>query len=323
MRCWLRRWPPACCLVSGWCCTSAPPARWSRRATRCWPRRWPGTGPPRGARPRSCRPGWRRPGRPSGCSVTPRRRCTGSGPSSCATRCPMPGRAGASTCRECTCGPSMRSRCLAMACAPVWWPRRHTAGSPITPTTPPPRSSTSAPRITGRSMGPPPGLPLIKEALRLFERAPPSADHAEAWLDYATLFLFHVEGRQQASLTALNRALEIAESAGATVMISRILPRLASTRSVRGQVEEGFAMLQRGRALAEASGNDVTLLWLAVIESDALLKRGSSRALPTWHCTAFGPLARPAWRPGFRRPSWPPTQPRRCSPAGARPTRRR
>ena len=42
------------------------------------------------------------------------------------------------------------------------------------------------------------GLPLIKEALRLFEQAPPSADHAEAWLDYGSVFMFHAEGRQEA-----------------------------------------------------------------------------------------------------------------------------
>ena len=57
--------------------------------------------PPRGARRRSCRPGSRRPGKPSGCSATPRRRCTGSGPSNCATRCPMPAARPASTCRGC------------------------------------------------------------------------------------------------------------------------------------------------------------------------------------------------------------------------------
>src|SRR5262249_8640509 len=34
------------------------------------------------------------------------------------------------------------------------------------------------------------GLPLIKEALRLFDQAPPSAEHAEAWLRYATVFVF-------------------------------------------------------------------------------------------------------------------------------------
>jgi hypothetical protein len=28
-------------------------------------------------------------------------------------------------------------------------------------------------------------LPLIEEALRLFEQASPSAEHAQAWLDYA------------------------------------------------------------------------------------------------------------------------------------------
>ena len=33
------------------------------------------------------------------------------------------------------------------------------------------------------------GLPLIKQALQLFEQAPPSAEHAEAWLAYAGSFL--------------------------------------------------------------------------------------------------------------------------------------
>ncbi len=118
------------------------------------------------------------------------------------------------------------------------------------------------------------GLPLIKEALRLLEQAPPSADHAEAQFDYAAIFLRQVEGRRQASLTAINRALEIAEAAGATAMIPRCLAILAAFAFDRGQVEEGFAILHRGRALAEASGDDVSLLLLAVIESDALLKLG-------------------------------------------------
>ena len=39
------------------------------------------------------------------------------------------------------------------------------------------------------------GLPLIEEALRLFEQAGPSAEHAQAWHDYSVMFLFHAEGR--------------------------------------------------------------------------------------------------------------------------------
>ena len=118
------------------------------------------------------------------------------------------------------------------------------------------------------------GRPLIEEALRLFEQAPPSADQAEAWLTYGNVFLLHAEGRQEASLTALNRALEIAESAGATGLISQILATLAFHTFMRGQVEEGFALLRRGRALAEASGDSEATLWLAVNESHFLLQMG-------------------------------------------------
>ena len=88
MRCWPRRWPPGCCPASEWCCTSGQRGCWRRRAVMRWPRRRPATGRPRAAAPRSCPPGWRRPGPPSGCSATPRRRRTGSGPSSCARHCP-------------------------------------------------------------------------------------------------------------------------------------------------------------------------------------------------------------------------------------------
>ena len=49
---------------------------------------------------------------------------------------------------------------------------------------------------------------------------------------------------------------------------------LADLAFMRGQVQEGFALLDRGRALAHASGEDATLLGLAAIESDALLKLG-------------------------------------------------
>ena len=43
------------------------------------------------------------------------------------------------------------------------------------------------------------GLPLMEEALRLFEQAPPSSDHADALLDYTTIFLLYGEERLQAS----------------------------------------------------------------------------------------------------------------------------
>ncbi len=46
------------------------------------------------------------------------------------------------------------------------------------------------------------GLPLIEEALRLFGQAPPSADHAEALLDYGQRFMVHAEGRLEAGRAA-------------------------------------------------------------------------------------------------------------------------
>ena len=118
------------------------------------------------------------------------------------------------------------------------------------------------------------GLPLMEEALRLFEQAPPSFDHADALLVYANAFLLHIEERPQASHTALNRALEIAEAAGATALIPRTLSRLAAVAFLDGQVEEGFAALERGWALARAAEDAPALVWLAGNESDALLKLG-------------------------------------------------
>ena len=112
----------------------------------------------------------------------------------------------------------------------------------------------------------------MEEALRLFEQAPPSFDHADALLAYATFFLLHAEGRLQASRTALHRALEVAEAAGATALIPRILSAIAGGALMLGQVKEGFAALERGWALARATQDRPALVWLAVNESDALLK---------------------------------------------------
>ena len=117
------------------------------------------------------------------------------------------------------------------------------------------------------------GLPLMKEALRLFGQAPPSADHAEAWLDYSTTFLFG-EGRLQAALAAVDRAVEIAGAAGAAATISGCQVCLADHAFYRGQIEEGFAILHRGRVLAQDSRDGMTLLRLAANESNALVKLG-------------------------------------------------
>jgi len=120
--------------------------------------------------------------------------------------------------------------------------------------------------------GPAAGLPLIEESLRLFGQAPPSADHAEALLDYARTFLVPLQDRLDAARPALDRALEVAEDAGATALVPRVLAGLADDAFTREQVEEGFAFLQRGWVLAQASEDGPALVWLAVIESDALFR---------------------------------------------------
>ena len=71
---------------------------------------------------------------------------------------------------------------------------------------------------------------------------------------------------------ALDRALKIAEAAGATALIPRVLVGRGPKCVPRGQVEEGFAILQRGWALAQASEDGPALVWLAVIECDALFR---------------------------------------------------
>jgi DNA-binding CsgD family transcriptional regulator len=119
------------------------------------------------------------------------------------------------------------------------------------------------------------GSPLVERALELFELGPPSAEHAEALVQYAHVFLLHAYGRREDSHIALTRALQIAEAAGATGVIPRILAFLAEDALLRGQIQEGFATLHRGRAVAEATGDSEALMWLAQYESDAFLILGN------------------------------------------------
>jgi DNA-binding CsgD family transcriptional regulator/tetratricopeptide (TPR) repeat protein len=120
-----------------------------------------------------------------------------------------------------------------------------------------------------------PGLPLMKEALRLFEGTPPSAEHAKAWYWYADLFLGHYEGaRPEEILAALNRALEVAEAAGAATLTPQILGLLAVESFFRGEVEDGFGLLARARSLPEASRDAWAVLTLAIIENLALFSLG-------------------------------------------------
>jgi hypothetical protein len=55
------------------------------------------------------------------------------------------------------------------------------------------------------------GFPLIEESLRLFELGPPSAEPAEALVQYADIFLFNGYGRREDSrMDAAQRAAEVA-----------------------------------------------------------------------------------------------------------------
>jgi tetratricopeptide (TPR) repeat protein len=117
------------------------------------------------------------------------------------------------------------------------------------------------------------GLPLLKEALRLLEGSPPSAEHAEAWSYYAG-DLVHGGGAPAEVLAALNRALDIAEAAGATTLIPQFLCRLAAQSFLHGEIKEGFRLLARARSVPGASSDAWALLASALYESDALLRMG-------------------------------------------------
>ena len=131
-------------------------------------------------------------------------------------------------------------------------------------------------------------LALMEEALRLFGQAPPSFEHADALLDYANIFLLNVEGRLDVGIPALNRALEIAETAGATTLIPRILSVMAFGAFVHGQIEDGFAALDRGWALARDAHDGVAMLWLALYDSDARLKLGQFQCAADVALRGFG-----------------------------------
>ena len=136
------------------------------------------------------------------------------------------------------------------------------------------------------------------------------------------MFLFR-PGTESGIQAALNRALEIAETAGATALIPLVLARLAENAFLRGQVEEGFAVLERGWGLARASGDGRALFRLAVNESDALLKLARFRDAADIALSGLEPARRAGLQASRGSPSWRPTPPKRCSPAGARPRRRR
>ncbi|MCA1671461.1 MAG: hypothetical protein LC799_04410, partial [Actinobacteria bacterium] len=120
--------------------------------------------------------------------------------------------------------------------------------------------------------GPVTARPLFEQGLRLFGEAPPSADHAEALWLYASTWRF--EGRTAMALPALEQGLQVAQAAGALAPQAKILAALAYVNFLRGEVEKGFAALRRGRALADALDDVESAMWIALAQSDGLLKAG-------------------------------------------------
>jgi DNA-binding NarL/FixJ family response regulator len=106
-------------------------------------------------------------------------------------------------------------------------------------------------------------LELIREAIRLVSDGPPSAVQAEAWFRYGLVFLETGAGGQETSRAAFERALEIAEAAGAAGLVPRSLVALAEHAQMRGDTGEGLALLGRARELAEACGDGESLLRVA------------------------------------------------------------
>jgi tetratricopeptide (TPR) repeat protein len=117
------------------------------------------------------------------------------------------------------------------------------------------------------------GLPLIREAFRLFEGTPPSDEHARAWVEYAYNFLYQGEGRHTAAeiRTALHRGLEVAEAAGAASQIAQILALLAMESFLRGDLEDGFRLFDQAR---NQPGDAWAALEIAILESNVFLKVG-------------------------------------------------
>ena len=225
-RCWVRQWPPGCCPVSEPRCTSAPPWYSTAPATGRWPRRWPGTGPPQAA------PDKELPARLAAAAAAEHV----FGYAEAAAHWQRAIELCRAVPEASQAGIDLPRLYLRVIRALENFRRQREGGRArrggLPPVRQPSDPATAAvihqwAAFFRGTRTPAAGLPLIKEALRLFEQAPPSADQAEAWLIYGNVFLLHAEGRQEAGLAALNRALEIAEAAGATALTSQILSVLA------------------------------------------------------------------------------------------------
>ena len=161
------------------------------------------------------------------------------------------------------------------------------------------QSSATGPAYLRAIDGPTAGLPLIEDALRLFEQAPPSADHADG-TGSTTLTCSSVPGlgqnRGQCS-AVLNRALEIAEAAGATALIALVLARTGrSTRSCAGRSRKGSPSLSGGGLWPGPQEDGPALVRLAVERKRRTAQaRPSSGAPRTSRWEYVRRARRPAW----------------------------
>jgi tetratricopeptide (TPR) repeat protein len=105
-------------------------------------------------------------------------------------------------------------------------------------------------------------LLLVSKALGLFEGTPPSAEYAQAWLRHAKDILVHNKGRHSDEVqAAVDRALEIAEAAGAATLRPQILSQLADYAFDRGEIEDGFRLLAQAQSDPKAFQDAWSVLW--------------------------------------------------------------
>ena len=290
---------------------------------RAWLLRWLGTGRPRAAQRRNSRPGWRLPRLRSACSATRRPQRTGSGPSICArqTGAAVPAR---------TEVPRLYVRAIDAL---------HLSGDGV-------RAGAVA-----------------EEALRQFADYPDTATaavvHHRAALfraietPAAGLLLMArnpcgSSGSRRRRPTAQKRGLTMAQRSCSTLKGSWQLALPLLTRRWRSQKRRALRRRSRtccrgcqiSRSFAGGSGrgspyssgdghwprprgNGAALVWLAVCESNALMKMGKFQNASDVALRGLAAARQTGLQALIWLPSWPPMPLRRYSHAGERPTQQR
>jgi DNA-binding CsgD family transcriptional regulator len=100
--------------------------------------------------------------------------------------------------------------------------------------------------------------------------------NANRWAFEAVLLQRVTEVLRLTATLRDDRALEVAEAAGAATLIPQILCVLASQSFARGTVEEGFRLLAQAQSEPEASRDPWAVLTRTVIETYALLTLGKA-----------------------------------------------